>query len=93
MRGWEGSCGGGVRDGALYQADRLEITREKGDAASGSGEYAFWITGGCPWEGCLVVCRARLVSLRSSLVTSSNETEIRPHSIPWYTIKMTSRCF
>lgn len=76
---WEGGredgCGGGRRggvwDGTLYQADRLEITRQKGDAASGSGEYAFWITGGCPWEGCLVVCRARLASLRSSLANAS----------------------
>lgn len=38
------------RDGTRRRRaiSRLEITREEGDAAPGSGEYAFWITGGCP---------------------------------------------
>lgn len=78
--GWVGSCGGGVwQDGTLYQADRLEIMREGGGAASGSDEYAFWITGGYPREGGRVVCRS--VRFSSSLfapnriVTSTNETK------------------
>lgn len=83
-RGWVGgredSCGG-VWDGMLYQADRLEITREEGDAASGSGEYAFWITGGCPREGCRVVCRARLVSLCSQTRRNFGERDETPRHL------------
>lgn len=81
--GREGSCDGGVWDGTLYQADRLEIT-EEGDAASGSGEYAFWITGGCPREGCRVVCRSvRFSSLFALIrtVTLVNETKSEIHLI------------
>lgn len=60
--GWESEGEGGIV--AISRPARNNAGGRQ-DAAPGSGEYAFWITGGCPWGLSRCVCRSvRFSSLR-----------------------------
>lgn len=72
-RGGGGIAAKGDRTRRRRAISQLEITREEGDAAPGSGEYAFWITGGCPRGLTRCLLRSVRFSSLSDAATSACE--------------------